>query len=149
MACGRPAMERGVAGQAAHLSLASVTHGEMADANEAPTSISLFDQGLLQVLQASATGLEPKHAYVLALSRKADGSGPLEPLAAFTTNPAGSGDRQCDRTDPADRARRRQRATPLSGDRRRRAGSAGHASAGTGAMTAEREIIFAMALAII
>ena len=80
----------GVAGQAAHLSLASVTHGEMADANEAPTSISLFDQGLLQVLQASATGLEPKHAYVLALSREADGSGPLEPLAAFTTNPAGS-----------------------------------------------------------
>ncbi len=26
----------------------------------APTSVSLFDQGLLQVLQASVTGLEPK-----------------------------------------------------------------------------------------
>jgi YVTN family beta-propeller protein len=80
----------GVAGQAAHLSLTSVTRGEMADANKAPTSVSLFDQGLLQVLQASATGLEPKRAYVLALSREADGSGALEPLAAFTTNPAGS-----------------------------------------------------------
>jgi hypothetical protein len=42
------------------------------------------------VLQASVTGLEPKAAYVLALSERADGSGVLEPLSAFTTNPAGS-----------------------------------------------------------
>jgi len=78
----------GVAGQVAHLSLAPV-HGAPAAAS-APTSISLFDQGLLQVLQASATGLEPKQSYVLALSQKPDGSGALEPLAAFTTNAAGS-----------------------------------------------------------
>jgi len=42
------------------------------------------------VLQAAVTGLEPKRAYVLALSRTPDGGGALEPLAAFTTNPAGS-----------------------------------------------------------
>ena len=57
---------------------------------KALTSVSLFDQGLSQVLQAAATGLEPKHAYVLALATHADGSGKLEPLASFMTNPAGS-----------------------------------------------------------
>lgn len=56
----------------------------------APTSVSLFDQGLTQVLQASVTGLEPKQAYVLALSAHPDGSGALQPLAAFKTNPRGS-----------------------------------------------------------
>jgi hypothetical protein len=56
----------------------------------APTSVSLFDQGLAQVLQASATGLEPKHPYVLALADNPDGSGNLEPIASFMTNPAGS-----------------------------------------------------------
>jgi hypothetical protein len=54
------------------------------------TSVSLFDQGLLQVLQVAVTGLQPKQPYVLALSRQADGGGDLEPLSAFTTNPAGS-----------------------------------------------------------
>jgi hypothetical protein len=57
---------------------------------EGVTSVALFDQGLLRVLQASATGLEPGRSYVLALSRQPDGSGDLEPLAAFTANPAGS-----------------------------------------------------------
>ena len=76
----------GVAGRAVHLALA--TRGER-NAN-APTSVSLFDQGLIQVLQASATGLEPRHKYILALAERADGGGPLQPLAAFMTNPAGS-----------------------------------------------------------
>ncbi|HEX2890066.1 YncE family protein [Vineibacter terrae] len=80
----------GIAGQAAHLALVPSAHSSAADAAKAPTSVSLFDQGLLQVLQASVTGLEPKRPYVLALASKPDGSGPLEPLAAFTTNPAGS-----------------------------------------------------------
>jgi YVTN family beta-propeller protein len=79
----------GVAGQAAHLSLAVLEHGR-AKSERAPTSVTLFDQGLLQVLQASATGLEPNRPYVLALSYRADGGGILEPLAAFATNPAGS-----------------------------------------------------------
>ncbi|MDB5365660.1 MAG: beta-propeller repeat protein [Rhodospirillales bacterium] len=78
----------GVAGQAAHLTLAP--RGKAPPATGAPTSVTLFDQGLLQVLQASATGLEPKQPYILALSRNADGSGALEPLASFMTNPAGS-----------------------------------------------------------
>jgi hypothetical protein len=55
-----------------------------------PTSVTLFDQGLVQVVQASVTGLEPKHPYVLALATRADGSGPLQSLATFTTNPAGA-----------------------------------------------------------
>ena len=75
----------GKAGEAAHLTLA--TKGSK---DKTPTSVTLFDQGLTQVLQASVTGLEPKKLYVLALSDKADGSGPLEGLSNFMTNPAGS-----------------------------------------------------------
>jgi len=77
----------GVAGQVAQLALAPKTGRKE---GQAPTSVSLFDQGLIQVLQASVTGLEPKQKYVLALAEQADGSGPLQPLAAFMTNPAGS-----------------------------------------------------------
>jgi YVTN family beta-propeller protein len=77
----------GIAGEAAHLSLAPVT-GTNAAAK--PTSVSLFDQGLSQVLQASVTGLAPRQPYVLALAARRDGGGPIEPLAAFMTNPAGS-----------------------------------------------------------
>jgi YVTN family beta-propeller protein len=77
----------GVAGEVAHLTLAP--KGRPAD-SKAPTSVSLFDQGLIQVLQASVTGLEPKQKYVLALADQSDGSGTLQPLAAFMTNPAGS-----------------------------------------------------------
>jgi YVTN family beta-propeller protein len=78
----------GVAGQTAHLALAAVKGGKSGDT--ALTSISLFDQGLIQVFQASATGLEPKKPYFVGLSEHADGHGPLQPLAAFMTNPAGS-----------------------------------------------------------
>ncbi len=79
----------GVAGQVALLSLGPVVSG--APAGEVgPTSVALFDQGLLQVLQVSAIGLEPHRAYVLALSLQPDGGGVLEPLAAFTTNATGS-----------------------------------------------------------
>jgi hypothetical protein len=53
------------------------------------TSLAGSDE-FLQVLQASVTGLEPKQPYVLALARSPDGGGALEPLATFTTNPAGS-----------------------------------------------------------
>ncbi len=78
----------GVAGQAAHLTLAGIGAATAAGAN--PTSVTLFDQGLLQVLQASVTGLEPKQPYILALSSEKSGGGQLEPLASFMTNPAGS-----------------------------------------------------------
>ena len=77
----------GVAGQAAHLVLAPKNG---AKDGKTPTSVSLFDQGLIQILQASVTGLQPGQKYVLALAEQEDGSGPLQPLAAFMTNPAGS-----------------------------------------------------------
>jgi YVTN family beta-propeller protein len=80
----------GVAGQAAHLLLGAATAKTDRNADKAATSVSLFDQGLIQVLQASVTGLEPKQPYVLALAHQPNGEGPLEPLSAFMTNPAGS-----------------------------------------------------------
>ncbi len=87
----------GVAGQTAHLGLGPMegrktvgSAGGAGSEDKAPTSVSLFDQGLIQVLQASVTGLEPKQPYILALSHERDGQGSLEPLAAFMTNPAGS-----------------------------------------------------------
>jgi YVTN family beta-propeller protein len=73
----------GLAGQTAHLTLDS-------ESGKGVTSVSLFDQGLVQVLQASVTGLEPKANYVLGLAEQADDAGPVQALAAFTTNPAGS-----------------------------------------------------------
>jgi YVTN family beta-propeller protein len=79
----------GLAGQVASLSMRSVSDQRTAD-GRAPTSVTLFDQGLVQVVQASVTGLEPKHPYVLALAAHADGSGTLQALASFTANPAGS-----------------------------------------------------------
>lgn len=76
----------GVGSQVSHVELAEQDSKD----SRAPTSVSLFDQGLIQVLQASVTGLEPKQKYVLALADQADGRGSLQPLAAFMTNPAGS-----------------------------------------------------------
>jgi YVTN family beta-propeller protein len=75
----------GLAGQATHLSLSAVEHK-----TDAVSSVSLFDQGLIQVLQASVTGLVPKQAYLLGLSAQPDGSGSIEALSAFMTNPAGA-----------------------------------------------------------
>ena len=73
----------GSAGEAIHLVLGR--------AGGAPaTQVSLFDQGLTQVLQAAVTGLEAKKPYLLALSSDSKGGGQLEPLAAFMTNPAGA-----------------------------------------------------------
>lgn len=79
----------GVAAKATHLRLVPVGTNA-AFRGEVPTSVTLFDQGLVQVLQASATGLEAKQPYVLALSSSADGQGVVEPLASFMTNPAGA-----------------------------------------------------------
>jgi YVTN family beta-propeller protein len=73
----------GIAGETTSLTLNAVADGKPA------TSVTLFDQGLTQIVQAAATGLQPKRAYVLALSNKADGSGPHQALARFMTNPAG------------------------------------------------------------
>jgi len=78
----------GVAGRVAEVSLVPTASPH---ATATPTtSVALFDQGLLQVLQASVTALEPGRPYVLALSQRPDGGGALQPLSAFTTNAAGS-----------------------------------------------------------
>jgi YVTN family beta-propeller protein len=87
-----------VAGRATHLELGAVegqkTVGTVGSAggggDKAPTSVSLFDQGLTQIFQASVTGLQPKMPYVLVLSSEPNGRGRQEELASFTTNPAGS-----------------------------------------------------------
>ena len=74
----------GLAGSAVHLALGPP------GAAGALTSVTLFDQGLVQVVQAAVTGLQPKTPYVLALAAERDGSGPLQSLAGFMTNPAGA-----------------------------------------------------------
>ena len=78
----------GLAGEAAKFILEPV--GEKPGNRKAPTSVTLFDQGLVQMMEASVTGLEPRRPYVLGLASQADGSGRLEPLEAFMTNPAGA-----------------------------------------------------------
>jgi YVTN family beta-propeller protein len=80
-------MPLGLAGQAAHLTLAAP--GANARQSAPPTSVALYDQGLAQVLEAAVTGLEPKKPYLLALSDHSDGSGKLQGLSGFMTNPAG------------------------------------------------------------
>src|SRR5262252_6285933 len=77
----------GIAGQSVELWL--VPPGAKTEAN-APTSVSLSDQGLVQVLEAAVTGLEPGKQYVLALATEPSGTGVLEPLQGFMTNPAGA-----------------------------------------------------------
>ena len=73
----------GVAAQSVRLTLV----GQDA---KSTTQVSLFDQGVVQILQAAVTGLSPGQPYVLALSDDPKGTGGLETLAAFTTNPAGA-----------------------------------------------------------
>jgi len=77
----------GVAGQSAQLWLAPP--GAKKD-EKAPTSVSLSDQGLVQMLEAAVTGLEPGKPYLLALATEPSGTGVLEPLQGFMTNPAGA-----------------------------------------------------------
>jgi len=74
----------GTAGGSIHLSLGAPGK------DGTPTSVSLFDQGLTQVLQASITELQPGKPYLLALAEKPDGSGAVQPLSAFVANPTGS-----------------------------------------------------------
>jgi hypothetical protein len=77
----------GIAGRSADLWLAPP--GAKKE-EKAPTSVSLFDQGLVQVLEAAVTGLEPGKPYLLALAGEPSGTGVLEPLQGFMTNPAGA-----------------------------------------------------------
>jgi YVTN family beta-propeller protein len=74
------------AGQATHLTLTPPGSAP----GDAPTSVSLFNQGLTQVVQAAVTGLAPGQPFVLALAEERDGRGAIEALANFTTSRAGS-----------------------------------------------------------
>jgi YVTN family beta-propeller protein len=78
----------GLAGKAIHLEMAAA--GKHGESEKAPTSVTLFDQGLTQVLEAAVTGLAPKQPFILALADGKNGEGKLELLSAFMTNPAGS-----------------------------------------------------------
>ena len=74
----------GAAGLADHLTLgAPGTKGES-------TTVTINNQGLVDILEAAVTGLQAKHGYTLALANEPDGRGPLQPLAGFKTNPAGA-----------------------------------------------------------
>jgi YVTN family beta-propeller protein len=75
-----------LAGQSTQLWLAAPGRNEQ----KKLTSVSLSDQGLVQVLEAAVTGLEPGKPYVLALASEATGGGALQPLQGFMTNPAGA-----------------------------------------------------------
>ena len=74
----------GTAGKAVHLNMGPV------GGKGAASSITLFDQGIIQVVQSAVTGLQPKKPYMLVLTANADGSGAVEPLANFMSNPAGA-----------------------------------------------------------
>jgi YVTN family beta-propeller protein len=77
----------GIAGRSVQLSLAPL--GAKKE-DRAPTSVSLSDQGLVQVLEAAVTGLDPGKPYLLALASEPSGTGVVEPLQGFMTNPAGA-----------------------------------------------------------
>jgi YVTN family beta-propeller protein len=58
---------------------------------EALTTVTLNNQGLIDLLQAAVTGLKPKSKYQLVLTRKNEEPyGSIEPLTEFQTNPAGA-----------------------------------------------------------
>ena len=80
----------GLAGQTTHIVMVPAAPGQSTSAANAPTTVALFDQGLVQVLQAAVTGLQPKHPYALGLADNPDGTGNVQVLANFMTNPAGS-----------------------------------------------------------
>ena len=103
----------------------------------APTSVTLFDQGLADVLEASVAGLQPMQPYVLALSERADGSGKIGAAGRLHNQPGWCGDRQHCRADPPDRPGHRGRAPPLPGHRIRLDDAAGQARTGAGTVTSQ------------
>jgi YVTN family beta-propeller protein len=79
----------GLAGEAAHLSMTSVDVHGVAVGTPA-SSVTLFDQGFVQILESAVTGLESNHNYILGLANQANGKGNVETVANFKTNPAGA-----------------------------------------------------------
>lgn len=74
----------GASGEAIYLTLSST------GSSNVQTTVAVNNQGLIDLLEAAVTGLEPKKSYLLALSSSADGSGVIDPVAQFMSNPAGA-----------------------------------------------------------
>ncbi|MHB8735409.1 MAG: YncE family protein [Terriglobales bacterium] len=74
----------GKAGAAVHLSLGKP------GSHEPLSSVAVNDQGLTDLIEVAATGLQPHTAYLLALAPQSDGTGPLELLTQFQTSPSGT-----------------------------------------------------------
>ena len=74
----------GASGEAVHLTLG------VPGSAKALTTVAVNNQGLVDLLEAAVTGLEPKSEYVLALAQNPDGLGALEAIAQFKTNPRGA-----------------------------------------------------------
>jgi YVTN family beta-propeller protein len=74
----------GASGSAAHLVLADAT------SRAAKTTVTVNNQGVLDLLEAAVTGLAPGSTYTLGLASNPDGSGKRVFLASFKTNPAGA-----------------------------------------------------------
>ncbi|GAC1408708.1 MAG: YncE family protein [Candidatus Velthaea sp.] len=74
----------GTAGAADHLTMGAP------GAARAATTVTINNQGLIDIIEAAVTDLMPKHAYTLALASDPNGTGALVPLSGFMTNPAGA-----------------------------------------------------------
>ena len=60
------------------------------DEKSVATTVTVNNQGLVDIVQAAVTGLDPGKPYMLAIASNRDGSGAIEALAGFKTNPAGA-----------------------------------------------------------
>jgi YVTN family beta-propeller protein len=74
----------GSSGIAAHLFLTDPTNRAV------KTTVTINNQGLLDLLEAAVTGLDPGGQYSLVLATRPDGSGQRVGLATFKANPAGA-----------------------------------------------------------
>jgi YVTN family beta-propeller protein len=77
----------GDAGLAAHVVLGAPG----ASPEQAVTTVSINNQGLIDMVEAAVTGLQPKQSYQLVLVEHATSPyGEIQPLETFQTNPAGA-----------------------------------------------------------
>ena len=74
----------GAAGLADHLTLGA------RGASTAAATVAVNNQGLVDIIEAAVTGLEPGHGYTLAIASDRNGTGTVESLSGFKTNPAGA-----------------------------------------------------------
>lgn len=94
-----PAEEARKAASALHFELVATASGKVSSSSssKAPgkqavlSSVAVNSQGpFSDSLEAAFSGLKPGQQYVLALAKKKDGLGDVEPLASFTAGPDGA-----------------------------------------------------------